>query len=82
MTVRLLDLTAAQLVADRICSATCLLAGAWSDDCGCPCKGRWHGALGGMRVPDSGPIRRPLPAPQDGPTLFDELAATTAGEDT
>lgn len=69
------DMTAAQLLASQLCSALCLLAAGPSDVCGCPCNGVWHGALGQTIVPDTAAHRRPLPAPQAGPNLLDELEA-------
>lgn len=69
------DLAAADLIADRTCSATCLLAAGIDDGCGCPCAGRWHGLLARTPVPGSGTVRRPHSVPQPGPHLLDELAA-------
>lgn len=70
------DMTAAQLIFARLCAAQCLLAGAPSDICDCACGGRWHGALGQVRVPETAAHRTPLPAPQPGPHLIDELEAS------
>lgn len=70
------DMTAAQLVAERLCSAQCLLAGGVSESCDCPFRGLWHGALGRVRVPETATYRTPLPAPQPGPHLLDELEAS------
>jgi len=69
------DLTAARLVAERLCTAQCLLAADPSDTCSCPCNGRWHSALGRVLVPESAAFRRPAAAPQPGPHLLDELAS-------
>jgi hypothetical protein len=74
------DLTAADLIADKSCSASCLLAAVADAECGCPCGGRWHGVLARTLVPDTSTFRRPLSAPQPGPHLLDELAAAMAAE--
>lgn len=70
------DMTAAALVADQGCSASCLLAaGREHLVCSCACKGRFHGTLGATPVPGSADCRQPLPAPQPGPHLLDLLPA-------
>lgn len=72
-----MEMTAAQLVGERLCTPQCLLAGQSSNTCDCPCSGRWHGALGRTPVPESAAFRLPLAAPQPGPHLIDELEGTT-----
>lgn len=67
------DLTAAQAVAEQLCSPQCLLAAGPSLSCDCTCGGRWHGALGQAVVPDTAAFRTPRPPPQTGPHLLDEL---------
>lgn len=67
------DMTAARLVAEQLCAPQCLLAGAPSDTCDCVCRGRWHGALGEVPVPESAGFRTPRPPLQPGPHLLDQL---------
>lgn len=65
------DMTASQMVADEVCSGSCLTAaGPHTPACKCRCGGRWHGALANVVVLESAPHRRPRPAPQDGPDMF------------
>lgn len=67
------DLTAVELLRQHGCTAQCLLAGDDNPSCACECRGAWHGALAGTRVPGTARHRRPLPAAQAGPDLLDEL---------
>lgn len=65
------DMTAAQMVADEVCSGSCLTAGGpHTPACTCKCDGKWHGALRDVVVPESAAHRRPKPPPQPGPGLF------------
>jgi hypothetical protein len=41
--------TAGELLEEGMCTARCLLALS-ARPCGCPCGGRWHGALTGADV--------------------------------
>lgn len=72
------DMSAVQMVSTQLCTAQCLLGAGPVDTCGCPCRGRWHGALGSHLVPGSASYRQPAAAPQPGPHLLDELAARSA----
>lgn len=72
------DMTAAQLLAQQLCSPQCLLAAAPlrpAEHCDCACSGSWHGALGHVVVPDTAPFRQPAPVPQAGPALIDRSLA-------
>ena len=76
------DMTAAEMLRQKACCAVCLLAVVATDDCMCPCRGRWHGVLAETRVPDSADARQALPPPQPEPEfLFDleEMEAAMSG---
>jgi hypothetical protein len=61
------DLRASQLVGMGLCTPQCLLStGTEVIACGCECRGRWHGVLAAVRVPDSSEARPAPPEPHAG----------------
>jgi hypothetical protein len=49
MTVTATPQAASELLKEGLCSARCLVA-LTTGPCGCPCRGRWHGALAGAEL--------------------------------
>jgi hypothetical protein len=78
-----MDLTAAGLLANDLCTAQCLLsAGRESAACLCPCRGRFHGALTRTLVPGSGAALPPPTPPTGGQTdALAWLSSCATGED-
>lgn len=69
------DMTAAEMLRQKLCTAVCLLAVVATDSCTCPCLGDWHGVLAEVRVPDSAASRTEAPPPRPEPERLFELEA-------
>lgn len=69
-----MDMTIAELIHGGHCIGACLAGVTDHQNCGCTrCHGRLHGVVADIRVPGTEGMRQPLPPPQPGPHLFDEL---------
>jgi hypothetical protein len=61
--------TVAEVIRNDECTAQCLAAASKTAACGCVCKGKHHGAIGGVLVPHT--RRRPPTTTPAEPALFD-----------